>query len=461
MSFFSFGSSEAPPLKDTDGVSVVLHKVAKETADAAASATRSIQTQTFPKDEDSFFNLSWYTGPDPVALLLEAYTLSLVTAPLVVVETLQELQLQSLPEEGEDTELDAYDAMGISAPASPSKIATVGPLKADVWANVRTVASFKGLGTLGLVKGHFTTFLHATLTRLTQPFLEEALNDAFDVFDDAHPATALVASASVAALLSPLELIRTRLIAQAPLSVDDKKRYYGPFHAAAAIHATEELYPSAHLYPTIVCRAISSLLQSLSRNIIMHDLGLHPDYNPLSYTTAVLVFLAAEVFVITPFELARKRIQVQTMRSAKMRREAGEAVVPFASCVDLSHHKRYTGILDVIRRVITEESVGYSFSNSAVDPKKSGSVSASSSYEDPFLSSNKKAGDWQDLYSSPTRNGRNGDAVYPKKQQKSGFNKSWDGLRSLYRGYWTRYSIRVVEFAFEGMRDVGDSAWDI
>ncbi|KAJ3024945.1 UNVERIFIED_CONTAM: hypothetical protein HDU68_007624, partial [Siphonaria sp. JEL0065] len=99
MSFFSFGSSEAPPLKDTDGVSVILHKAAKETADAAASATRSIQSQTFPKDEDSFFSFNWYTGPDPVALLLEAYTLSLVTAPLIVVETLQELQLQSQPEE--------------------------------------------------------------------------------------------------------------------------------------------------------------------------------------------------------------------------------------------------------------------------------------------------------------------------------------------------------------------------
>ncbi|KAJ3018176.1 UNVERIFIED_CONTAM: polynucleotide adenylyltransferase [Siphonaria sp. JEL0065] len=140
------------------------------------------------------------------------------------------------------------------------------------------------------------------------------------------------------------------------------------------------------------------------------------------------------------------------MRSAKVRRDAGEAIVPFSSCVDLSHHKRYTGILDVIRRVITEESVRYS--SSAVDPKKeaAAAASSSSSYEDPFLSSSKKgaAGDWQDLYSSPTRNnGRNGDSAYPKTHKKSGFKKSWDGLRSLYRGYWTRYSIRVVEFAFE------------
>ncbi|KAI9339919.1 mitochondrial carrier domain-containing protein [Obelidium mucronatum] len=454
MSLFTspFGGGDAPPLRaDTDGVSVV---VATKTAQ-----TQTAQPQTAAGDGWGGSSTLWGGAHvDPVALVLEAYTLSLVTAPLVVVETLQELQHQHAraDDAADDDELAAYDAL--APPPPPPHV--VPRLRADVWANVRALAAFKTLGTLGLVKGHFTTFLHAALTRATLPVLEEALNDALDVFDDTHPATALVASVVVAAALSPLELIRTRLIAQSPISQDDKKKYYGPFHAAAAIHATEELYPAAHVYPTIVCRGLSSLLQSLSRTIIMHDLGLHPEYNPLAYTTAVLVFLAAEVFVVTPFELARKRIQAQSLKPARLRK-AGEAVIPFASCVELSTHKRYDGIFDVIRRVLTEEGAAYSASSSSPSSADAAKKAIKiDEYEDPFASpSSKKGGDWQDLYTSPTRNARSSGSQ--NRNGKSGFTKSWDGLRSLYRGYWTRYSIRVVEFAFEGMRDVGDSAWDI
>ncbi|KAJ3043461.1 hypothetical protein HDU99_009976, partial [Rhizoclosmatium hyalinum] len=197
-------------------------------------------------------------------------------------------------------------------------------------------------------------------------------------------------------------------------------------------------------------------------SIITHDLGLHPEYNPILYTSAVLVFMAAEVFVVTPFELARKRLQLQSLRPAGSRK-AGEATVPFPTLVQVSV-KRYDGVFDVIRRVITEEAAPYSSSNSASN--KSLNVDEFDAADPYGFSSSKKAstGDWQDLYTSPTRNARSGNGYSnnnSESNKKGWFAKSWGGLRSLYRGYWTRYSIRVTEFAFEGLRDAGDNAWDI
>ncbi|KAJ3298604.1 hypothetical protein HDU79_009369 [Rhizoclosmatium sp. JEL0117] len=473
MNFFNLGSQEAPPLQAKDGVSVVLSKAGTSGASSAVSSLAAKTPLTYESSNTnannsaaSNFDFSWYAGPDPIALLLESYTLSLVTAPLVVVETLQETQIHAASSTGDDSELDVYESLGVDSAANQASEAAKLPLlQADVWANVRSVAAFKGLGTLGLVKGHFTTFLHSALFQATTPVLEEALNDAFDVFDDTHPATALAANVVVAAILSPLELIRTRLIVQAA----NNKRYFGPFHAGAAIHSTESgpngfspLYYSSTIYPTILCKALSSILSSLSKSIITHDLGLHPEYNPILYTSAVLVFMAAEVFVVTPFELARKRLQLQSLRPVGSRK-AGEATVPFPTLVQVSV-KRYDGVFDVIRRVITEEAAPYSSANSASN--KSLNVDEFDAADPYGFSSSKKAstGDWQDLYTSPTRNARSGNGYSnnnSESNKKGWFAKSWGGLRSLYRGYWTRYSIRVTEFAFEGLRDAGDNAWDI
>ncbi|KAI8620004.1 hypothetical protein BC830DRAFT_1164882 [Chytriomyces sp. MP71] len=474
MSFFSFGGASDDAPSAHDGVPIVLHPGAHPSGSSGGPGTSvaTVGVQTAPTPASTSLDLSWYTGPDPIALVLEAYTLSLVTAPLVVIETLQETQqLIAAPnatiDAADRSELDAYESTGSSAATSAqkNKAANVPRLGADVWLNVRAVSKAKNLGTFGIIKGHFTTFLLQTLTRATQPLVEESLNDAFDVFDDTHPMTNLLSHVLISSVFSPLELIRTRLIAQSGTDL----RYYGPFHAAAAIAATEgphqfgALYAPQHVLSTAICKGISSLLHSLSRSIIKHDLGLSSEYNPLMYTTAVLIFMAAETFVVTPFEHARKRLQIQNLKPAR-KRKAGEAIVPFSTCVDVNTTKRYDGMFDVIRRVIVEETLpSPNAVVAATNATAEAAAASSSSFDDeldtyinPSLKKNK--GDWQDLYASPSSAAKAKEAAAKKK---SVLTKYWDGLRSLYRGYWTRYSIRVVEFAFEGLRDAGDHAWDI
>ncbi|KAI8610034.1 hypothetical protein BC830DRAFT_1232917, partial [Chytriomyces sp. MP71] len=136
-------------------------------------------------------------------------------------------------------------------------------LGADVGLNVRAASKAKNLEPI-------------TSGTATQPLVEESLNDAFDVFLDTHAVTNLLSHVLISSVFSPFELIRTRLIAQS----GNDRRYYGPFHAAAAIAATEglhqfgALYAPQHVLSTAICKGISCLLHSLSSSIIKHDLGL-------------------------------------------------------------------------------------------------------------------------------------------------------------------------------------------
>ncbi|KAJ3237477.1 hypothetical protein HDU81_009421 [Chytriomyces hyalinus] len=463
MSFFSFASDAG--VSDKDAVALP-----GAVPPAPATQTHALMKTQTSSDSSSSDLFAWYTGPDPVSLVLESYTLALVTAPLVVVETLQELQFQGKDPQSHSSELDAYESVA----KEKQVVAVIPSLGSDVWRNIRTLSKSPCLGTFGLVKGHFTTFLLQTLSNATQPFVEESLNDAFDVFDDTHPVTNLLSHVLISTVLSPLELIRTRLIAQSTSEL----RYYGPFHAAAAIAATEgpyqfgALYAPQHVYATIICKAVSSLLKSLSHSIIKYDLGLSSEYSPIMYTSAVLVFLAGEVFVSTPLELARKRLQVQSLKPAR-KRKAGDAIIPFVGLVGMNNVRRYESFLEVIQRVIVEEAATSKSGSidtanaTSPDTSKTGPATAGV-YDDEMdvylsvgspgsLSSPKKTADWQDLYSPSGSKGLNTGS----SRSPSILTKYWKGLRSLYRGYWTRYSIRVVELAFEGLRDAGDNAWDI
>ncbi|KAJ3055149.1 hypothetical protein HDU99_007612, partial [Rhizoclosmatium hyalinum] len=148
MNFFNLGSQEAPPLQAKDGVSVVLSKAATSGASSAVSSLAAKTPVTYESSNAnannannsaaSNFDFSWYAGPDPIALLLESYTLSLVTAPLVVVETLQETQIHAASSTGDDSELDVYESLGVDSAANQASEAAKLPLlQADVWANVR------------------------------------------------------------------------------------------------------------------------------------------------------------------------------------------------------------------------------------------------------------------------------------------------------------------------------------
>ncbi|KAJ3108159.1 hypothetical protein HDU97_002071 [Phlyctochytrium planicorne] len=373
--------------------------------------------------------------PDLATHLLESYVLSLVSSPLVVVETLAEVQIQRKDEDADnDSELAAYETVHSGASLPGSKIPI---LNGGVWDNVREVVESEG-------EGHFTGFVYNALSLHLQPSLEEALNDTFDVYDDSHPVTNVLSHVIIGGMLSPIELIRTRIIVQT--SVHANKKYYGPIHAVAAVTAEEggglgALYATQHLIPSVILHGLRALLHIASSRIIRNDLGLTPDFNPVLHKFAVLMFLALEVGVVTPFEMARKRIQVQKLRSNL--RIAGEAAQPFKASVEMSG-KTYNGIWAAIYSIITEE-------GPARKKKRKASKAAVRKINptvDGFSSVGGGPGDWQDLYDLPSDS--------PRRVKKGGLQrlgKYWSGIASLYRGFWARYATEVVKFAFQEIRE--------
>ncbi|KAI8610035.1 hypothetical protein BC830DRAFT_783459 [Chytriomyces sp. MP71] len=79
MSFFSFGGASDDIPSAHDGVSVARHagSLASVSSGRVEASVASVGVQTAPVKTPTSPDLSWYTGPDCIALVLEA---SLVTA---------------------------------------------------------------------------------------------------------------------------------------------------------------------------------------------------------------------------------------------------------------------------------------------------------------------------------------------------------------------------------------------
>jgi hypothetical protein len=148
---------------------------------------------TFDDSEIDYF--SYFT---------EQYLSTILTSPLIVIETLVETQQLS---------------------QSPSQADTKNKLDHLVGLAESTKIIFESEeGWTCMFKGHLTHFIHKSLFQLTQPLLEELLNDCFD--KDLNPITKISSHVVCGTLLYPLEIVRTRLIVQS----SSNKKYYGMFH---------------------------------------------------------------------------------------------------------------------------------------------------------------------------------------------------------------------------------------
>ncbi|KAI8924360.1 hypothetical protein BC831DRAFT_465872 [Entophlyctis helioformis] len=346
------------------------------------------------------------------AFAIQHYLEALLVSPLLVVETLTDVQFQKRIDTPYEDE--AYAGYENVQPAGTGSQAL--PLELE--------------GVSGLLKGHFTESIFRGSFAIIQPGIEEFMNDMLDVFEDVNPATRIISHAVAGAVLSPLELVRTRLIVQASSSA--RRRYYGPIHALYAI-ANEErpspstgslstLYSPRILIPSILIHSLGPFVRFFSARIIADELGLDPDFTPMMYRLATLGFLAIESAILAPLEMARKRLQVQRLdafrSSPNPANPSGSRVQSFETTVETSGTP-YTGIMHCLGSIIAEEG-----GNRSVLKKRN-------------VNTNLSAADWQDVYgggapqSAPT-------GMWASMTRLS------KGLSTLYRGFWAHYASTVV-----------------
>lgn len=213
--------------------------------------------------------------------------------------------------------------------------------------------------------GQLTTCFINLLSQRIQPFVFALLTQSFAPADvlpnmpivhSPKPAIPLllgVGSHMLTGLaLSPLDLVRTRLIAQS--SQARHRSYSGPIDALRTI-AREEggylngLFLHANLLlPAILDCTIRPLVHLASPLIIERALRISAVEHPVQYGLADFVLSSAGLLFVLPFETVRRRLQVQSRATTRSRSRA------FRTCVE-TRPEPYAGVVEAVYRIVSEE----------------------------------------------------------------------------------------------------------
>ncbi|KAF9229630.1 mitochondrial carrier [Gyrodon lividus] len=236
----------------------------------------------------------------------------------------------------------------------PEYIIPVGSADSS-WSMVKRVATFRGEGWLSLWKGLLTSCIHDVVYTNVQPLIDSVLHSLFVSSQGGfyRPPLLLPVASHVLAgfLLSPLDLVRTRLIAQS--SMQRYRTYTGPINALSDILANEGglkgVYLHPHLLiPTVLETGLRSLMHVTLPAMIAPRLGLGPhvaaDTHPVGWAFAEVITGCAGLLVTLPIETVRRRLQVQTRGTAK----------PLRTCVE-TRPVPYNGVVDALWHILTEE----------------------------------------------------------------------------------------------------------
>ncbi|KAI8322088.1 mitochondrial carrier [Martensiomyces pterosporus] len=238
-------------------------------------------------------------------------------------------------------------------------------------------------GFLSLFKGAFSQWAYDMLHLLLQPTLEGLLNEMLGLYDSAPISTYVDSSAPsvltligsnvvVGWLLSPLELVRTRLMIQSASPIH--RKYNGTLHALKAV-AREEgglaaLYLSPfHLIPTLIKHTLDPVFRNLGSFALDRVAGIDPYDQPTTFALGGLIWKTISVAVMLPVDTVRARLQAQTRYTVRTssgssqlsasKRDSGkgkqtETFREFRTCVPLSTVP-YTGMANCAWRIFAEE----------------------------------------------------------------------------------------------------------
>jgi fusion and transport protein UGO1 len=241
-----------------------------------------------------------------------------------------------------------------------------------VWGMMRRIRRTPSEGLPALWKGQLISTIHSLLSNNIQPIVHTfllislppavarvELNAELDLPLTSHPHPALPLGLQVAShlvthlFLSPLELIRTRLIVQ-PSSLPESKSSLSLLRDAVNRGGGfTGLYLHSHLIiPAILEHTLRPLLTLSIPLLIERQLNITPDISPVTYSMLDLGLGLASLLIILPIETVRKRMQLQDR--AFISEEEAEKPRERKSIVRL-RQRQYHGIVEAIWRIITEE----------------------------------------------------------------------------------------------------------
>jgi len=232
------------------------------------------------------------------------------------------------------------------SPASLNYMMPIGPSN-GVWGMMKRVGRWRSEGWSSLFKGLLTASVTDALSSVIQPLMHNLLISVFPYTPQSNSLLVPVLShLCTGVLLSPLDLVRTRLIAQSATA--PFRSYTGPIDALSHILREEGGFKSIYLHPHVLLPAI---LENTLRPFVTLSLpfivgGSMRVNEERTIGWMVIEFLAgcAGLLITLPIETIRRRLQIQTRGTAK----------PLKTCVH-TRRKPYHGIIDAFWRIMSEE----------------------------------------------------------------------------------------------------------
>lgn len=236
-----------------------------------------------------------------------------------------------------------------------------------VWEMMKAIGRWKGEGWWSLWKGQLTTLIMESLSSAIQPFMFSCLAAAllrdspFITLPLVHIPSPLkafgvtiVSHVVTSYLLSPLDLVRTRLVAQSAQT--RHKKYSGPLDALKQIQEEEGglrniYFHSALWVPAILDSAFRSFFHLGIPLLIERKLRITPDSNSIIYGLAEFTLSTFSLLFTLPIETVRRRLQVQTRSQVKGHISGKKS---FKTCVE-TRPTPYYGVVEAVYRILTEE----------------------------------------------------------------------------------------------------------
>lgn len=263
-------------------------------------------------------------------------------------------------------------------PAAPKYVlkTDVSPSgSSGVWGMMRRIRRTPSEGLPALWKGQLITTIHSLLSNNIQPIVHTfllislppavarvELNAELELPLTSHPHPALPLGLQVAShllthvFLSPLELLRTRLIVQ-PSSLTESKSSLSLLRDAVNREGGfTGLYLHSHLIiPAILEHTLRPLLTLSIPLLIERQLNITPDVSPVTYSMLDLSLGLASLLIILPIETVRKRLQLQDRAFIDADDDDDNSKPRERKSIVRLRQRPYHGVVEAIWRIITEE----------------------------------------------------------------------------------------------------------
>lgn len=229
-----------------------------------------------------------------------------------------------------------------------------------VWGMIRRIRYTPSEGLPALWKSQLVSTLHSFFSTLLQPSVYSFLQIltpypplSLDTPLTAFPNPSLPLGIQVAShllthlVLSPLEIIRTRLIVM-PVSHSSTPSSIAIFREMI----NEEggfvnmyLHPNV-LFPALLEHTLRPLFALSTPLLLERYLGISPDISPITYSLADLSLGLAHLLILLPIETIRRRLQLQSRAPGGGKRMKTVVKV---------RERDYVGIVEGLWRIVTEE----------------------------------------------------------------------------------------------------------